>query len=74
MASRAVCECGWRGRCRTPLAAAEEAFDHQTFHWLEESCRAQGIPLRVTNPRILQQVAVLLGVYAWDSQGSSRRP
>lgn len=30
--------------------------------WLEESCRASGVPLKVTDPETLAKVAVLLSV------------
>jgi hypothetical protein len=33
--------------------------DHQ--RWLEESCRASGVPLKVTDPATIARVAVLLG-------------
>jgi hypothetical protein len=29
--------------------------------WVERSCRAQGVPLKVIDPAVLGQVAVMLG-------------
>lgn len=43
-------------------AAEQYRYRHEVQHWVEESCRAQGVPVKVTDPRVLRQVAVLLGV------------
>ena len=32
----------------------------QVAEWLAESCAAQGVPVRVTDPQVLAQVAALL--------------
>ncbi|TFV91949.1 hypothetical protein E4P40_04270 [Blastococcus sp. CT_GayMR20] len=32
----------------------------QVAEWLAESCAAQGVPVRVTDPQVLGQVAALL--------------
>jgi hypothetical protein len=32
----------------------------QVAEWLAGSCAAQGVPVRVTNPQVLAQVAALL--------------
>ena len=47
-------ECHWTG---TP----DEAWQHEVFHWVEESCRASGVPFHVSDPHAIKQIVALLG-------------
>lgn len=41
--------------------------------WLEASCAAQGVPVRVTDPGVLARVGVLMGgAPGTDGRGSGR--
>lgn len=33
----------------------------QVAEWTRQSCEAQGVPVKVTDPMVLHQVAILLG-------------
>ena len=54
----------------TAHRVAAMALDERAiFRWLEESCRAQGISVIVTDREVLNSVAALLG-----GKGGSERP
>lgn len=40
--------------------AEESEWRRSVAEWVEESCRAQGVPVRVTDAAVLGQVAVML--------------
>lgn len=61
MAWRPVCECGWRGDPGTRDVADGLAWQHEVWHWTEESCRASGVPFHVQDPIALRDIAALLG-------------
>ena len=47
------------------------AIDHRAVAaWVRETCQAQGVPEKVTEPEVLRQVGVLLG----SAPGGRRAP
>ncbi|WP_187329152.1 hypothetical protein [Jongsikchunia kroppenstedtii] len=45
---------------RLSTARRSQCHDHAFRAWLTESCQRQGVPLTITDPTVINQVAVLL--------------
>lgn len=45
----------------------------QVAEWLAASCAAQGVPVRVTNPQVLGQVAALLPPVGGEARSRAKR-
>lgn len=36
--------------------------EQEVAEWVERSCAAQGVPVKITDPSVIRQVVILLGV------------
>lgn len=66
-------------RSGTPVARLNRAGPHLNSvlaamtEWVEATCAAQGVPVRVTDPGVLARVGVLMGAaQGTDGHGSGR--